>query len=194
MLKTTVLAIGVVAALAGYFALTIYILPQSYQASLVPRKPEPEISDVHLPTKVVIGQPFTITVRGINNGDEADVQLVSVGFPNLTSTANIKVLSHSFRQTPVLIQKGDKVGSEYVGTEKTVDAQYVIVEAMSRPWARHSSYSLNLQVTLEAEGTFAVFVKSIAFPGWNRAHWPLDGLVDPQKEFVKAYYVEVTNA
>jgi hypothetical protein len=161
---------------------------------LVPRKPEPEVSDVNLPAKVILGQPFIITIQGVNNGEEADVQLVSVGFPNLTSAANIKVLSHNFRQTPVIIQKGDKVGSQYVGTEKTVDAQYVIIEAMSRPWASRSSYNLSLQVTPEAEGTFAVFVKSIAFPGWSRAHWPLDGLLDPQKEFVKVYYIEVTNA
>jgi hypothetical protein len=195
LLRAIVLAIVVAAALAGYFALTVYILPQSYQVFLVPREPEPVVADVNVPAKVRLGQPFTITVTGVNNGEEADVQIVSVGFPNLTSAAtNIKVLNHNFRQTPVLISKGDKVGSEYVGTAKTIDAQYAIVEAMSRPWASGNLYSLSLQVTPKAEGQFVVFVKSIAFPSWNRAHWPLAGLVDLQKEFVKVYYIKVINA
>jgi hypothetical protein len=194
LLRTLVLAIGVSVALAGYFALSIYVLPQSYQKSSVPRKPEPVVTDVNMPASVILGTSFTITVTGVNNGEEADVQIVSVGFPNLTSTTNVKVLNHNFRQMPIVVGKGGKVGSEYVGTAKTVDAQYIIVEAMSRPWPSGNSYSLSLQVIPETEGPFVVLIKSIGFPSWNGAHWPQDGLVDPQKEFVKGYHIEVTNA
>jgi len=194
LLRALVLAIGVSVALAGYFTLSVYFLPQSYQKSLVPRKPEPVVTDVNMPASVMLGKSFTITVTGANNGEEADVQIVSVGFPNLTSTTNIKVLKHNFRQMPVLVGKGGKVGSEYAGTAKTVDSQYAIVEAMSRPWASGNSYSLNLQVMPETEGPFIVLIKSIGFPNWNGAHWPQDGLLDPQKEFVKGYHIEVVKA
>ena len=194
LLRVIVMAVGLAVVLVGYFMLTVYILPQSYQASLAARKPEPVVTDVNVATKVILGQSFTMRVTGVNKGEEADVQIVSLGFPNLTSAANIKVLNHNFRQTPVLFSKGNEVGSDYAGTAKIVNAQYAIVEAMSRPWVNGNSYSLSLQVTPKAEGRFVVFVKSIAFPSWDRAHWPLAGMVDPQKEFVKAYYIEVTNA
>lgn len=193
MSRSIALAAGVAAALAVYFALSVYVLPQSYQASLVPRRPDPVITDVNVPAKVTLGQPVAIKITAINNGEEADAQLVSVGFPNLTSTANnIKVLNHNFRQTPILISKGTMIGSEYSGGEKTVAAQYAIVEALSRPWTSHNSYSLSLQVTPKSTGQFVLFIKTVAFPNSDRAHWPVDGLVDYQKEFVKPYYIEVT--
>ena len=192
MSKVILLTIGVTAALVVYFILTVYILPQSYQTYFIPRKPVPEVLDVNMPARVTLGQPFTITVTGINNGEEADIQTISIGFPNLTSASNVKVLSHNFRQTPLLIKIGEKVGAGYAGTAETVNAQYPMVEAMSRPWVHGNLYSIRLQITPEDRGQFTVFVKSVAFPSWEHAHWPLDGLIDPQKEFVKSYQIEVT--
>ncbi len=195
LLRAMVLVAVVAAALAGYFALSVYILPHSYQASLVPRKAAPIVTQVSLPPRVTLGQSFAIFVNATNDGDEADVQTVSIGFPNFTGTDSIKVASHNFRQTPMLIIKGKQVGSEYVGAEKPVDAQYAIVEAMSRPWASGNSYSITLQVTPETEGRFVAFVKSIALPhNGNQAHWPQEGVLDQQKELVKVYTVDVAKA
>jgi len=195
LLKGIVLAAAVAAALAGYFALSIYVLPHSYQASLVLHKAEPIVTEVSLPPRITLGQTYTISVTGTNNGDEADVQTVSIGFPNFTGTGNIKVASHNFRQTPVLISKGKPVGSEYVGAEKPVSAQYTIVEAMSRPWAHGSSYTIDLQVTPETEGRFVVLVKSVALPhNGSQAHWPQEGMLDQQKELVKVYAIDVAKA
>ncbi|HEU4605057.1 MAG TPA: hypothetical protein VFS46_02345 [Nitrososphaera sp.] len=182
---------AVAAALVLYLSLTLYVFPQSYQ-SIEPRRSEAAVTAVSLSvSQVELGQAFAVSVTGINRGEEADMQIVSVGFPNFTSTSNIEVLDHNFAQTPILISPGDVVSSEY--GERQVDAQYSSIEAFSRPWPGGRAYSIDLQVAPEAEGRFAIFVKSVAFPhSWDSAHWPQQGTVDYQKEFVEVHYVQVT--
>lgn len=193
MLKPIILAVAIAAALALYFSLALYVFPQSYQ-SIELRRPEAVVTGVSLSAhEIELGQTFVVSVAGENSGDEADMQIVSVGFPNLTSTGNIEVLRHDFAQTPQLISPGRPVGSEYAGLEKPVAAQHASVEAFSRPWAAGGAYSIDVQVRPEAEGSFAVFVKSVAFPhSWGGAHWPQEGAADYQKEFVEVHYVQVT--
>ena len=190
--RAMILAGAVAAALALYFSLTLYVFPQSYQ-SIELRRPEAAVTDVSLSAlEIELGQALVVSVSGTNRGEEADMQIVSVGFPNLTATSNIEVIRHNFAQTPFLIVAGDEVGSEYTG-ERQVAAQYASVEAFSRPWAGGSTYSIDVQVRPEAEGRFAVFVKSVAFPhSWDGAHWPREGMVDYQQEFVDIHYVQVT--
>lgn len=193
MLRGIVLGVAVAAALALYFSLVFYVFPQSYQ-SLEPRRPEAAVTDVSLSSsEISLGQSLVVSVAGTNMGEEADMQIVSVGFPNLTKSDSISVLEHDFAQTPILINAGDDIGSEYGETATVVDAQYAAIEAFSRPWAGGSSYSIDLQVTPDAEGGFAVFVKAVAFPhSWDGAHWPAEGAVDHQQEFVQVHYVQVT--
>lgn len=187
-----VLGIAVAGVLLLYFSFTLYVFPQSYQMQV--RRPEAGVTGVSLSeSEVMLGEPFIISVAGINSGDDADMQIVSVGFPNLTRTDNIEIINHNFDQTPDLIQAGDDIGSAYGGTAVMVKAQYASVEAFSRPWEGGNSYSINLQVEPETEGRFVIFVKSVAFPhSWDGAHWPAEGTVDHQQEFVEAYYVQVT--
>ena len=187
-----ILAGAVAFALVLYLSLTLYVFPQSYQ-SIEPTRPEAAVTNISmLASEIELGQAFAVSVTGINRGEEADMQIVSISFPNLTTTDNIEVLMHNFAQQPILISTGDDVGSEYTG-EMQVAAQYVSVEAFSRPWPGGSAYSIDLQVTPKAEGRFAIFIKSVAFPhSWDGAHWPQDGLVDYQKEFVQVHYVQVT--
>jgi hypothetical protein len=182
----------VAAALALYIALALYVFPQAYQ-SIELRRPDVAVTDVSLSRQEIeLGESFDVSVTGANSGQEADMQIVSIGFPNLTSTDNVRVVSHNFAQTPITISAGDEVGSGYTG-EDVVDAQYASVEAFSRPWPGGSSYTIGLQVVPESEGTFAVLVKSVAFPhSWDGAHWPQEGLVDYQQEFVEIHYVQVT--
>ena len=188
-----ILAGVVAAALLLYITLSLYVFPQMYQ-SIEPRRPGAVITDVSLSTPVIrLGQTFVISVTGTNRGEEADMQIVSVGFPNLTRADNMVVLEHNFTQTPILINTSDVIGSEYSGTQRPVQARYPSVEAFSRPWAGGNTYNIDLQVRPEAEGRFAVLVKSIAFPhSWDGAHWPKDGVIDYQKELVEPYYVQVT--
>lgn len=187
-----ILGLAVAAALVLYFSLTLYIFPQSYQ-SIEPRRPGAVVTDVSLPeSEIPLGQAFVVSLDAINRGEEADIQIVSIGFPNLTATSNIEILDHNFAQMPIFITPGDEVGTGYTGAQP-VAAQYPSVEAFSRPWAGGSAHSIDLQVRPDAEGRFAIFVKSVAIPhSWDGAHWPQEGMVDYQKEFVAAYYVQVT--
>jgi len=190
--RTIILAVAVAAALALYFSLALYVFPQSYQ-SVHPRRPEAIVTNVILSApEIKLGQTVLISMSGVNNGEDADMQIVSIGFPNLTSTSAIKVVKHDFRQSPSFITQGHSVGTGYSGTN-VVSSQYPSVEAFSRPWEGGDRYSIDLQVSPEAEGRFAIFVKSVAFPhSWDGAHWPQEGTVDYQKEFVEVYYVQVT--
>lgn len=187
-----VLGIAAASALALYFSIVFYV-PQYQPVELM--QPEAAVTGVALSEpEIALGQSFVITVAGANSGQDADMQIVSVGFPNLTATDGIEIIRHDFAQTPILISAGDQIGSAYGGTATPAAAQYASVEAFSRPWEGGRSYSIDIEVTPETEGRFAVFVKAVAFPhSWSGAHWPSEGTLDHQQEFVQVHYVEVTN-
>jgi hypothetical protein len=193
LLNATILIGIVAAALIAYFSLSLYIFPHSYQ-SIESRRPHAIVTDVSLSARdITLGQALVISVAGTNSGEEADMQIVSIGFPNLTTTDNIKILKHDFVQTPVLIAAGERLSSEYSNTERPVVAQYASIEAFSRPWEPGKTYSTDVQVIPKAEGRFVVFIKSIALPHtWEGAHYPQDGVLDHQKEFVEIYSIQVT--
>ena len=157
--------------------------------------PEAVVSGVTLSSRqIALGETITISVTGINNGNTADMQIVSVGFPNLTASSDIKVLRSDFRQTPFVIDMGDEVGSAYTGASAVL-AQYPSIEAYSRPWEKGAAYTIDLQVEPHIDGRFVVFVKSVAFPHtWDGAHYPHGGLVDYQREYVESYSVQVTKS
>jgi hypothetical protein len=193
LLKAIILIGTVAAALVVYFSLSLYVFPQSYQ-SIEPRRPQAIVTDVSLSaTDISLGQALIISVAGTNNGEEADMQIVSVGFPNLTTTDNIKILKHDFVQMPILIAPGELLSSEYSNTERPISAQYASIEAFSRPWEPGKTYSVDVQVIPKTEGRFVIFIKSIGLPHtWEGAHYPQDGILDQQKEFVEVYSIQVT--
>jgi hypothetical protein len=193
LLKAIILTGAVAVALVVYFSLSLYIFPQSYQ-SIEPRKPQAIVTDVSLSASdIALGQALTISVTGTNNGEDADMQFVSVGFPNLTTTDNIQILKHDFDQTPILIAPGELLSSEYSDTDSSVLAQYTSIESFSRPWEAGKTYSADIEVIPKMEGRFVVFIKSVALPhSWELAHYPQDGTLDQQKEFVEIYSVQVT--
>ncbi|MDQ3851781.1 MAG: hypothetical protein M3299_02985 [Thermoproteota archaeon] len=193
MLKAIILTAAVAVALVVYFSLSLYVFPQSYQ-SIEARRPQVMVTDVSLSAPdIALGQALTISVIGTNNGEDADMQIVSVGFPNLTTTDNIKILKHDFDQTPILIAPGELLSSEYSDTDSSVLAQHALIEAFSRPWEAGKTYTADIEVIPKTEGKFVVFIKSVALPHtWEQAHYPQDGILDQQKEFVETYSVQVT--
>lgn len=194
MLKAIILIVAVAVALVVYFSLSLYVFPQLYQ-SIEARRPQAIVTDVSLSAPdIALGQALTISVTGTNNGDDADMQIVSVGFPNLTTTDNIKILKYNFDQTPMLIAPpGELSSSGYSDTDSSVLAQYTSIEVFSRPWEAGKTYSADIEVIPKTEGRFVVFIKSVALPHtWEQAHYPQDGTLDQQKEFVETYSVEVT--
>ncbi len=193
MLKAIILTAAVAVALVVYFSLSLYVFPQSYQ-SIEARRPQAIVTDVSLSAPdIALGQALTISITGSNNGEDADMQIVSVGFPNLTTTDNIKIVKHDFDQTPILIAPGELLSSEYSDTDSSVLAQYTSIEAFSRPWEAGKTYTADIEVIPKTEGKFVVFIKSVALPHtWEQAHYPQDGILDQQKEFVETYSVQVT--
>lgn len=194
MLKAIILIVAVAVALVVYFSLSLYVFPQSYQ-SIEARRPQAIVTDVSLSAPdIALGQALTISVTGTNNGEDADMQIVSVGFPNLTTTDNIKILKHDFDQSPILIAPGELLSSEYSDIDSSsVLAQYASIEAFSRPWEAGKTYTADIEVMPKTEGKFVVFIKSVALPHtWEQAHYPQDGTLDQQREFVETYSVQVT--
>jgi hypothetical protein len=194
LLKAIILTVAVAVALLVYFSLSLYVFPQLYQ-SIEARRPQAIVTDVSLSAPdIALGQALTISVTGKNNGEDADMQIVSVGFPNLTTTDNIKILKHNFDQTPMLIAPpGELSSSGYSDTDSSVLAQYTSIEVFSRPWEAGKTYSADIEVIPKTEGRFVVFIKSVALPhSWEQAHYPQDGTLDQQKEFVEIYSVQVT--
>jgi hypothetical protein len=193
LLKTVILTSAIAVALIAYFSLSLYVFPQSYR-SIEAQRPQANVTDVVLSApSITLGQALTISITGTNSGEDADMQFVSVGFPNLTTTDNINVVTHNFDQTPILIAPGELLSSEYSDTDSSVLAQYTSIEAFSRPWETGKTYSADIGVIPKTEGRFVIFVKSVALPHtWERAHYPQDGILDQQKEFVEAYSVQVT--
>jgi hypothetical protein len=166
----------------------------SYQESIAPQRPEAVITSVEFSVdEIALGEKFVISVTGENRGQQADMQIVSIGFPNLTSGDGATITSHDFRQTPFRVKPGDPVGTSYVGPQGNLTASYPSIEAFSRPWEKAKSYSISIEVKPEVEGKFIVFTKSVAFPHtWEMAHYPREGLLDYQKEFVQMHSVNVT--
>ena len=193
-MNTKVIAGGALAAAVIYFVLTVYVLPQPYSLTLAPPKPSPVITSVSLSDPVIaLGSEFSIRVSAANRGDPADLQLVSVAFPNATRTDIITINDHNFKQTPFFIEQGNTIGAGYTGTQRTVLANYPAVEAVSRPWEPGEAFNIDISVRPESEGRFVVFVKAVGLPhNGDQAHYPDAGVVDQQDEYVAVYEVQVT--
>lgn len=187
---------GAVAVAAAYFVLTAYLAPQSYLAALAPPRPAPAVTEVSLSgQKIALGDGFTLRVSATNQGEHADRMIVSVAFPNATSTNVATVREHDFKQTPVFIERGRSIGAGYTGPQRTVAAQYPAVEAYSSPWEPGESFSIDMSVRPEKEGRFVVFVKAVGLPhNGDQSHYPQVGVIDQQDEYVSVYEVDVTKA
>ncbi|MFZ0510599.1 MAG: hypothetical protein WAM14_03245 [Candidatus Nitrosopolaris sp.] len=191
--ETFILIASISVLLSVYFFLSLYAFPHLY-VTLPKIRPIPVINNVSLSSYVIeIGHSFHLSLTGANNGDSADIQTISVGFPNLTSIDGfVQIRQSDFNQKPLLIKKGEMVRSSYQGAENLISARYPSIEAFSRPWHSQVIHHIELEVKPISVGRFVIFLKSVAFPHLNQfAHYPLYGLRDYQNEFVKAYSIPV---
>ena len=190
--ETFVLIASISALLSVYFFLSLYAFPHLY-VTLPKLRPIPVINNVSLSSSLIeIGHSFNLSLSATNNGDSADIQTISVGFPNLTSIDGFAQIRQSdFNQKPLLIKKGEMVGSDY-RAGNLISARYASIEAFSRPWHSQVTHHIQLEVKPISVGRFVILLKSVAFPHLNQfAHYPLNGLRDYQNEFVKAYSILV---
>jgi hypothetical protein len=190
--ETFVLIASISALLSVYFFLSLYAFPNLY---VTPPKirPIPVINHVSLSSSAIeIGHSFNLSLSAANNGDSADLQTISVGFPNLTSIDGfVQIRQDDLNQKPLFIKKGEMVGSNY-RAGNLISAKYPSIDAFSRPWHSRVTHHIQLEVKPDSAGRFVILLKSVAFPHLNQfAHYPLNGLRDYQNEFVKAYSIQV---
>jgi hypothetical protein len=145
--ETFVLIALISALLSVYFFLSLYAFPNLY---VTPPKirPIPVINSVSLSASVIeIGHSFNLSLSATNNGDGADVQTISVGFPNLTSIDGfVQIRQSDLNQKPLLIKKGEMLGSDY-RAGNLISARYPSIEAFSRPW--HSQVTHHIQLEFQ---------------------------------------------
>lgn len=177
--------------MAAYFVLAAAVFPNMYEDTAV-NVPRPRI-DVETPQNtVLLGQSFDVILRSYNDGDAADLQLVSVAFPKSRDLDGIRIVSYDFLQSPAMIGIGDEMGSQYAAGAVTVRAQYPSIEAYSRPSNPGDTFTMTLQITPKEAGQFHIYAKSVAMPHvTNASHFPPSGTLDHQNEFVTGYIIEV---
>jgi hypothetical protein len=186
----------IVLSLSIYFLASIYILPELYVKLPSPR-PVSSITKTSLSSsRIRLGETFYLKVASENVGDTADMQILSIGFPNITTiNSYVRISKLDFSQKPLFVRPGDKVGSDYTGLDNIVYARYPSIEAFSRPWHSKVIHHIELTVKPPSAGIFAIFLKAIALPAADDfSHYPRNGVKDYQNEFVKVLSVNVTQA
>ena len=161
-------------------------------------KAVPVITNVTMSAlEVRLGKSFNIFVTSTNQGDTADIQIVSISFPNLTSIGNsdiITIKNRNFTQKPEFVKTGKEIGSQYSGLSKATTAKYPSIEFYSRPWKTGAIYQAEIEIKPPTIGRFMIFIKAVSLPYNNEfSHYPHTGIKDHQEEFVDTYYVNVKN-
>lgn len=205
----TVYIMVIVGLLATYFVLSFIFFPNYFlsQSETSKPKPMPSVTSVNTSTSTIKeGESFKISLVATNKGDNADVQTVSMSFPNSTSLINrasidnkgnntlATILSQNFTQNPIFIARGDQVGANYSGGGQSAIAAYPLIQFYSRPWETNHTYHSILEIKPHSNftGKFMMFVKSVALPHTIAlSHYPYVGIQDSQHEFVDVYYVNV---
>ena len=175
-----------------YFSLTVFILPEQYMSN------EKLISQPYFEVKISednisLGGSFTVDITTTNSGEYGDIHILSTSFPDLVEIDNVvKITTYGFIQPPTHINTGDKIIAKYSGGLEHTNAKYPSIEAMSRPVHPGSTYNLSQSITPEKEGIFSVYVKAVNIPHTsNLSHYPQEGVLDHQDEFVQVYSISV---
>jgi len=180
-----------IAALIVYFIMTLVIFPQEYLSQTV-IEPQPTQEITIDFDEISLGESFLIKMQIINKNDISDILITSIGFPSLQEIEDeVEIISYDYTQSPRYIKSGEKLNSEYTSGGHIL-AEYPSIEAYSRNVAADTSYHMVLEITPTNGGTFEIYVKTIAIPHTtNLSHYPQDGFVDPQGEYVSVYTVNV---
>ena len=155
--------------------------------------PEPYFAATISENNITLGDSFRFDIVSVNNGDYADIHIVSVAFPDLTMVDDVvKINTYDFTLSPSYIHVGEEIGSNYSGGVETTFSQYPSIEAMSRPLRSDVQTHFDLLITPKESGIFNIYVKSIGIPHTSDlSHYPYSGFLDHQNEYVSVYSVSV---
>jgi len=193
-MQKLILYCAIAISLVTYFSLTLFVLPPNF-LEMQKLAPQPTLDVTLEKSKINLGESFEIKITSNNIGDPADIQIVSIQFPNLKEISdNVKITEFDFTQSPYYVLVGDEVGSEYTAGLKTVTAKYPSIEAFSRPINTGDQYHIGLAITPESVGEFVIHVKSVILPHYtDLAHYPQSGQLDYQGEYIEVYSIKVSN-
>ena len=187
------IVIGIIAvSLAVYFSMTVFVLPEKFLAK-EQFTPIPFLEVEVSSTQINLGDSFRLSTVSENIGDYGDIHIVTAGFPTLKNTEGIvKIVSYDFSNSPLYIEPGEEIGAQYSGGLETVNAQYPQIEAMNRPVHPGTKFVMDFEITPDKPGPFTVYVKSIDIPHTSSSsHYPTEGKLDHQDEYVLVYTVNV---
>ena len=178
--------------LAVYFGMVLFVIPHEY-SNVKTLEPNPSFTAKISSDHIILGDSFRLVVDSDNSNDVADIQIMSIAFPNMTQIGNkVQIVRYDFTQPPRYIKTGDKIGYDYSGGTKSIQAQYSSIEAYSRPVNSGTHYSIELKIIPDTVGNFTIFAKTIAIPhSSNNSHFPYSGIKDHQNEFVESFSVMV---
>ena len=190
-MRIYVIASSVAAILFVYFFMTLVILPEEYRSQKIV-EPQPIHSTSISENEITLGDSFKIEIEMQNQNDFADIVLTSVGFPNLEDLDSVEIIGYDFTQSPKEIDIGYEVGSDYTYGD-VIPAVYPSIEADSRNIPADSQFRIVLLITPQESGVFEIYVKTVAIPHTTElSHYPYDGKIDPQGEFVDVFSVIVS--
>lgn len=187
----------VVGSLAAYFFLALYFFPALYLSHTSLSQAKPFVNEVVISrSEIYLGSPFQISVTASNNGGDADMQIVSISFPNLTGSQirdnAVQIINRNFTQEPFIIREGDDIGSSYQGLDRMIPAEFPSIQFYSRPWKAGMAYNAELEINPPSAGRFNILLKVVALPFIDSlSHYPHTGIKDYQREYVDTYYVNV---
>lgn len=176
--------------MAAYLGMMFGVFPQIY-SNVEVGIPKPSLN-VIVPQQAKLGDTFQISLVTNNLGADADLQSVTVEFPQNKNLDNVKVVSYDFLQSPKLFLAGKEIGSEYNGNQNLIQAKYPFLEAYNRPSKTGHFSSMTLDITPTEIGVFTIYTKTVAMPHVSaESHFPVSGILDQQNEFVQEHKVMV---
>jgi hypothetical protein len=177
--------------MAAYFALVMVVFPDTYQDTQI-GVPQPSLEATLSASQITLGESFEMRLVATNLGEEADMQTVTVEFPQNKNLDNIKITSYDFLQSPRLYLKDTEIGSDYSGGATLTQSQYPFIEAYNRPAKPDRTYAMTLQITPTEAGPYTIYTKTVAMPHVSEtSHYPTQGILDHQNEFVKEHVIQV---
>jgi hypothetical protein len=175
-----------------YLVLSLAVFPPLYLSKEMP-VPQPYFEVTISNHSISLGESFDVSIFSKNIGDYGDIHILSVGLPSVDKiTDEVKVANSSFNHQYHFIDKNTLVGSNYSAGDQKVESQYALIEIMNRPSPPNGSYDFQLTITPKNPGLYEIYIKSIEIPHTSElSHFPHQGMLDPQGEYVSMYSVIV---
>lgn len=188
-----ILPISIIAVLlASYFVLSLTVFPTLYLSKELTH-PQP-FFEVNLSRDSInLGDSVELSVFSENIGDYGDIHILSVGFPSLQKIDDqVKILHSDFNHQYRTIETETMLGAKYSAGAEKLPSKYASIEIMNRPSPSKGHYTIDFSLTPKEVGPFEIYVKAIEIPhSSDLSHFPHQGILDPQGEYVSVYTIMV---